>query len=279
MRTILWLLYVILFLLLTIPVLLYMRVLQRRGEEQRVQQIVDTLVPFWAKSLCKLAGAKVSVSGLENLPEGGCLIVSNHQSYFDIPVLLSVLKHPFGFVAKSSVHYIPVIGSWMRHIHCVSINRDDPRGAMATLLDSCVKELGEGHAVCIFPEGTRSGGGEIKPFKKGAFVTAETAGVPIVPVVIEGSYNLWENSPMGIRPARVMVTFLPAVYPMQMEQKQRANLPIALRKTMIPQRMRMRVKIYEETVRPKRPGPDSQPAGGQDGNSQKRPEDSPCPKS
>lgn len=56
MRTILWLLYVILFLLLTIPVLLYMRVLQRRGEEQRVQQIVDTLVPFWAKSLCKLAG-------------------------------------------------------------------------------------------------------------------------------------------------------------------------------------------------------------------------------
>lgn len=66
---------------------------------------------------------------------------------------------------------------------------------------------------------------------------------------------------------------------MQMEQKQRANLPIALRKTMISQCMRMRVKIYEETVRPKRPGPDSQPAGGQDGNSQKRPEDSPCPKS
>lgn len=278
MRTILWLLYLILFLLLTIPVLIYLRLLQAKGEERRVQKIVDTLVLFWAKSLCRLAGAKVSVSGLENLPEGGCLIVSNHQSYFDIPVLLSVLERPFGFVAKSSVHYIPVIGSWMRHIHCVSINRDDPRGAMATLLDSCVRELGAGHAVCIFPEGTRSGGGEIKPFKKGAFVTAETAGVPIVPAVIEGSYNLWENSPMGIRPARVMVTFLPAVYPLQMEQRQRVNLPITLRKTMISQRMRMRVKIYEETVQSKRPGAGSSPSSSY-GNFQKRPEDSPCPKS
>ena len=83
---------------------------------------------------------------------------------------------------------------------------------------------------------------------------------------------------MGIRPARVMVTFLPAVYPLQMEQRQRVNLPITLRKTMISQRMRMRVKIYEETVQSKRPGGGISPSSSY-GNSQKRPEDSPCPKS
>ncbi len=253
MRTIIWLLYLIFFLLITIPVLIWMKLLDAMGKSERRQHIVDKWVPLWAKSLCWLAGAKVTVSGLENLPTGGYLLMSNHQSYFDIPVLLAATGIPFGFVAKSSVHYIPIIGSWMRRIHCVSINRDDPRGAMATLLDSCVSQLHAGHPVCIFPEGTRSAGGEIKPFKKGGFVTAEHAKAPIIPVVIEGTYGLWETSPTGIHPADVMVTFLPAVCPAEMEEQERATLPLTLRKTMVAQRARMRAQLLQKAIKEQNP--------------------------
>jgi 1-acyl-sn-glycerol-3-phosphate acyltransferase len=246
MKTVLWFLYLAAFLLASVPILLLLLLSDAFGGTGFSQQTSQFVVQLWARSLCSVAGVQYAVSGQENLPEGGFLMVSNHQGYFDIPILLSATDRLFGFVAKSAVRFIPVIGSWMRRIHCVSINREDPRGAMATLLDSCVPTLKAGHAVCIFPEGTRSRGETMRPFKKGAFVTAKAAGVPIVPVLIEGSYRIWETSPGGIRRAHVLVQFLPPIDPTQLTDEQYQMLPIQLHKQMSVQLATLRRELAQQ---------------------------------
>ncbi|RAZ70242.1 1-acyl-sn-glycerol-3-phosphate acyltransferase [Planococcus maitriensis] len=170
----------------------------------------------WASGIMKRTGSEVEVSGLDYLPEGPVLFVSNHEGNFDIPVLLSSIPKPFGFISKEEVRKFPIIPSYMEEMNCVFLDRTDRRSAFKSITDT-IGKLQEGHSILIFPEGTRSKGQGLKEFKAGFMRIAKEAQVPVVPIAIEGTSRIMENNNNQIRPAHVTVQVLKPITPEELD--------------------------------------------------------------
>ncbi len=224
MRTIIWFIYFWLYLLFALPVSIYIWMIEKRGLSEKADQVVQGMVERWARRLMRLAGASVHVVGQENLPEGAAVYVANHQGYFDIPVMLTCLREPHGLVAKKEIDRLPGIRTWMRHLHCLFVDRSSPRAGAQVILDG-EKLLKSGRSVTIFPEGTRSRGGEMHAFKAGAFRIATRAGVPIVPVTIDGSHRLMESNHFWIKPGKINLTIHPAIETKGLSRDEIKTLP------------------------------------------------------
>lgn len=135
---------------------------------------------------------RVHITGIERLRGGPWVIVPNHQTWLDIPLVQS-LPIPVRLVAKPYVFRLPVFGLMARFGRHVSLDVEDPAGAERALTE-CRAWLARGVSVVIFPEGNRSPDGAIHPFRRGAFELALRAGVPVLPVVLRGA---WEVQPRG----------------------------------------------------------------------------------
>ena len=158
---------------------------------------------LWGKSILVVSRIKVSVKGLVNIdPASPYIYMPNHQSNFDIPVLLGHLPVQFRWLAKMELFKIPIFGRSMRKAGYISINRHDRKSAFKSL-NVAAKKIKSGVSVLIFPEGTRSRDGKIRPFKKGGFVLAIDSGVPIVPVVIKGTYAIMTKGKFRVNPGHV----------------------------------------------------------------------------
>ncbi len=227
-RTIIWFIYFWAYLIVAQPMLWRVRNLRKKGQIEEHDRIVRKMVKTWATRLLKLAGAKITVSGLENIPQGACVFAANHQGYADIPILLTQLDRPHPIIAKKELEKIPMLRGWMEELNCIFIDRDNARQAM-----DCLKKagelLGEGYSVSIFPEGTRSKGGEIKEFKGGTIRLATRAKVPIVPVCIEGTYNMLEAKGYRITPAKIQMHVLPAIETAELSREEIKALDERLR--------------------------------------------------
>lgn len=161
----------------------------------------------WATGIMKRTKSDISVSGLENLPKGPVLLVSNHEGNFDIPVLLSTIPKPFGFISKKEVQKFPIIPIYMEEMNCVFLDRSDRRSALKSISDT-VEKLQQGHSILIFPEGTRSKGAGLGEFKAGFMRIAKDAGVPIVPIAISGTSEIMEKNNNKVMPGKVAVHVL-----------------------------------------------------------------------
>ncbi|HEY5575141.1 MAG TPA: lysophospholipid acyltransferase family protein [Clostridiaceae bacterium] len=140
----------------------------------------------------KISDSRAVVSGLENIPEGPCVFVSNHQAKFDVFLLLSNIDKQFGFVAKKEIEGYPFIGFWIKSIHSVFMDRSNIRDGVKAINEG-VERIREGYSLIIFPEGTRSLRSEMSPFHKGSMKLAVKAGVPIVPITLDGTYKVLET--------------------------------------------------------------------------------------
>ncbi|MBI5117339.1 1-acyl-sn-glycerol-3-phosphate acyltransferase [Candidatus Poribacteria bacterium] len=161
----------------------------------------------WARLLLWTCRVRIEVRGLENVPrEGTFIIMSTHNSHFDIPVLVKEIPRQFRIVAKKVLFKIPVFGWIMSAAGYVSVDRGDQKQAFASL-DRAAERVRSGMPLLIFPEGTRSVDGSLGAFKKGGFVLATKARVPIVPVVIEGTYHVLPKTTWRICPGAVKATF------------------------------------------------------------------------
>lgn len=159
------------------------------------------------RMILRIAGVKIEVSGLDNIPDEACLYVGNHNSYFDILVTETVIPSGTGFVSKDSLQKIPGLSSWMNLIHCLFLNRTDVREGLKMILTGA-DYLKEGYSMFIFPEGTRSRDGHIGEFKGGSLKMAQKADAPIVPVAISGSSKIFEkNEGLRVTPGHVKVSF------------------------------------------------------------------------
>jgi 1-acyl-sn-glycerol-3-phosphate acyltransferase len=159
----------------------------------------------WGRSILMGSGVRVSVTGIERIDTGRPYIfMSNHQSNFDIPVLLGHLPVQFRWLAKAELFRIPVFGRAMRGAGYISIDRAD-RAAAFDSLHQAAEKIRQGVSILIFPEGTRSLDGFLRTFKKGGFVLAIQAGVPIVPVVVRGTFDIMPKHRLLIRPRDVTV--------------------------------------------------------------------------
>lgn len=187
------------------------RKLREKGNVKVHDEKVRLYIENWARRLLILAGVTTNVSGKEHIPEGPVVFVANHQGYFDIPLMITQLDQPHPIIAKKEIKKLPMIRSWMEELHCIFIDRKDPRQSM-DCLKSAQKLLQEGYSVVIFPEGTRNKGGELLEFKSGGVRIAVKTKLPIVPVCIQGSHRVMEKNNMWIRPAKVSIQILPPIY-------------------------------------------------------------------
>ena len=168
--------------LLWVPVLGVVRLFDRDPLRLRTGRWFRLL----GRMLAKVNPWRLHISGLENLRAGQVyVIVSNHQSLADIP-LISHLKVDAKWLAKAELFRLPVVGWMMRMAGDVAVERGDRRKAAQALLQ-CARLLKRGCSVVFFPEGTRSPDGEVLPFNEGPFQLAIREGVPVLPLVVEGS--------------------------------------------------------------------------------------------
>lgn len=146
----------------------------------------DRHILAWSRALLADIEPRLTVLGHENLePSGACIVMSNHQSLYDIPVLFASLGISMRMLAKIELFSIPVLGSAMRKAGFVPVDRKNRTRAIESI-ERARALLDSGVSVYIAPEGTRSRNGELLPFKKGGFVLAEKTGLPILPVSISG---------------------------------------------------------------------------------------------
>jgi 1-acyl-sn-glycerol-3-phosphate acyltransferase len=173
--------------------------LDRSGETTR------KLARFWGRHLCRVCGVEVTTNGGEKVEWTRPLIVmANHQSYLDIPVLYASLPEPFGMLAKQELFRLPVFSAAMRGMRCVPIDRGNRRQSFQSLRRAA-DQVRAGNSIVVFPEGTRSADGSIQELKKGPFYLAEMAHVPIVPVGIRGTRLALAKDGLFVRGARVEV--------------------------------------------------------------------------
>ena len=158
-----------------------------------------------ARNLIRLCGVTVHVRGLEQLGPGPYMFTPNHQSHFDIPMLLGYLPGNNRFAAKKELFGEPVLGMVLRTMGMIPIDRDNPLEAIQML-----NQLNrDGYSTIIFPEGTRSREGNLLPFKKGPFVAAIHLGVPIVPVACKGTQQVMPKGEyLSIIPGEVELVVL-----------------------------------------------------------------------
>lgn len=171
---------------------------------------------YWGARACTCFFAflyfRLQSFGSENVPEtGGCILTPNHVSFLDPPIVGCGLKHRVvHFMARDTLFETPILGWWYRKIGTISIDRT--KGDLAALR-SALTGLKSGKVVCLFPEGTRSVDGELQTAKGGVGFLIAKAGVPVVPVYVDGTYRAWPKHGKWIKPKKIRVYYGKPILP------------------------------------------------------------------
>lgn len=178
--------------------------LSLRGVRHEPGQRFDRLNQRWGEGMLRWNRIQVTLEGLERLVPGQSYVyVANHVSHIEIWALLARLPGSVRFIYKRELEKVPVFGRAIVATGHIPIDRHKPNSAFAAY-DAAAKEIRNGISAIVFPEGTRSTDGRLMPLKKGPFVLAIAAQVPVVPVAILGAF---ESMPKGsISPKPVPVT-------------------------------------------------------------------------
>lgn len=201
------------------------------GVKDRPGGLYDRLPRIWAKAILWAAGTSVSLEGTEHLRGGGPFIfTSNHVSLFDILALVNALPRHY-FVAKAELFSIPVFGPGIRAVGTIPIQRENQKAAFGSY-DEAAGRIRAGSSVVVFPEGTRGTSYPIRPFKKGPFVLAVKAGVPIIPCVVYGTIEILPKKSLLIRPGHISVRLLEPVPTAGLDYEDRDALARAIRERM-----------------------------------------------
>jgi 1-acyl-sn-glycerol-3-phosphate acyltransferase len=187
---------------LTLPLLVITPGLSRRRR----------LARSGARLIFQAMGAGLEVSGEHHMPKGPAIVVANHASYLDGIILQAALPPGFGFVIKREVTRVPLVHLLLRRIGSEFVERFSNAGRLRDAR-RLVKLARDGEALAFFPEGTFGPQPGLKPFKLGAFTAAARAGIPVVPVVINGARQMLPAGAMLPRPGRLTVQVRPAIHP------------------------------------------------------------------
>ncbi len=166
---------------------------------------------FWSRLLLKISGITVTLRGREYIEPGKHYIyVSNHASAFDIPIVLGCIPDDVRIVYKKELERIPIFGWSLAVGHYIRIDRSKAVGAMHSL-ELAAEKMKHGASVLLFAEGTRTHDGRMQDFKRGSFALAAMAGVPIIPVTINGSYRILPKKKFRINPGNVELVLHPPI--------------------------------------------------------------------
>jgi 1-acyl-sn-glycerol-3-phosphate acyltransferase len=175
------------------------------------------------KLMLWLGGVRLRIDGLENIPRGVCIFVANHTSNSDPPAAVIAIPRRVSLLAKKEVFKIPIVASALRVAEIVPVDRFDRDSAVASV-DEAIRRLKAGTSFLVYPEGTRSPDGRLLPFKRGTFVMAIQAGVPIVPMSIGGAQKIMRKGEWAVHPGEIHVRFHPPVDSSAYSIEQRGEL-------------------------------------------------------
>jgi 1-acyl-sn-glycerol-3-phosphate acyltransferase len=173
--------------------------------------------------VCRVAGMRTRVEGLENIPPGTVLFAANHTSNADGPAIVGAIPRRIAILGKKSLFTIPIVGTAFRLAHFVPVDRHN-RGQAAASIEVAAEKMKNGVSFLIYPEGTRSSDGRLLPFRRGAIALAIKAGVPVVPVACSGAHRVIPKKSYRITPGEVVVRFCPAIDSSQFSMARRNEL-------------------------------------------------------
>lgn len=157
--------------------------------------------------ITRLAGMRVHVKGVENIPRGVCVFAANHTSNADVPAIVGAVPRCLAIFTRKSLFDIPIAGLAFRLAKFVPVDRGNREASLASV-NLAIQYIKTGSSFLIYPEGTRSPDGRLQRFKKGAFVMAIEAGVPIVPVACSGAHRIMKKKSLAIHAGEVTVRFM-----------------------------------------------------------------------
>ena len=185
-----------------------------------------------ARAFFGLSGIKVSVSGLETLPDGHCVVVANHASYVDGPLLKGFLPPRFSFVIKGEMRKIPVVHFLLRRAGSRFVERFTAAGS-ARDARQIVKAAKDGQSLAFFPEGTFVKEIGVGRFRPGAFSAAIMGELPVVPVAISGTRDMLPSGRLWPAPCRLSIHVLPPISPVDPAFADNRQLAEAARQAII----------------------------------------------
>lgn len=199
------------------------------GVVDRSGWLAHRIARLWGRAALAIVGVHTLVSGLEHVPGGPAVYAANHASVLDIPLLFACLPVDFRLVHKSSLSLLPLIGWYLFLAGHVSIDRGNPFRARRSLA-SAVRRIRGGTSVAVFPEGTRSPDARVRLFKRGSFLLALEAGVPVVPVSLDGVKRVIPQGILTLRPGMVRVRVHPALSTARRAASEAGTLAAAARR-------------------------------------------------
>lgn len=219
LRLVLTALFLLLFFIISIPLYLIVYIIGRFNHRAMVASSQAIVVAAFRVVLF-ICGVKRTVIGRENVPKNeAVLYIANHRSYFDVPVAYSCIPTLTGFMAKKEIAKIPFLSYWMRFLQCLFLDREDIKQGLKTVLKG-IDQVKAGYSVFISPEGTRSQGTEMLPFKEGSFKIAEKTGCAIIPVAILNTDEVFENHAPWVHSAHVIIEYGKPIYPKDLSKEQ-----------------------------------------------------------
>ncbi|MBQ8822480.1 MAG: 1-acyl-sn-glycerol-3-phosphate acyltransferase [Lachnospiraceae bacterium] len=223
-RTIIALLFIILFLIFTIPVMIFEEIIWKKHKDFHDRSSLACVL--WAfRVVLFICGTKIIVKNKENVPtDTAVLYVGNHRSFFDILLTYIQVPRPTGYISKIEVKKVPLLRWWMKHLYCLFLDREDIKQGLKTVLTG-VEQVKSGISMTIFPEGTRNREeGTLLPFKEGSFKIAEKGNVPIVPITIVNSASIFEDHFPKVKATTVIVEYGKPIYTKELEKETLKNL-------------------------------------------------------
>lgn len=167
---------------------------------------------LWGKVSLWLSLSKVEVRGHNNIARSPLVLISNHQSSYDIYIALGYYPFDFLFFSKKEMFQVPFVGQSMKKLDYISVDRHNARAAARSLIQS-VKKIKAGNNVLIYPEGTRGPTPDnFNSFKPGTMLVARQGAIPIQPIVVYGAQNIRPlKNKFQIFPGKIVVEILPAI--------------------------------------------------------------------
>ncbi len=218
---------------------------------------------LWVDWLLRTNGIKMRINGMENLKKDqSYVLVSNHASILDIPAMIFSAPFPVRFMAKKSLLWFPIFGWFLYIADHILIDRESPQSALKSLKKASVL-LKKGISVIVFPEGTRSPDGEVKEFKRGAFLLAQHSKFPVVPVSISGTYDMLPRQGWCFWPGTVHIRMGEPIPTWDLSHRESNDLMRKVRETIVENLKRGSAeRELSEEERGKRPHDGIEDAGG-----------------
>lgn len=225
MRTIIALIWLVLFVISAIPAMIYMVIVHKK-DPWKAEKTARAWISVFFKVLTRIAGTGITIKGYENVPSDRAVVyIGNHRSYFDVILTYALCKTTTSYIAKAELRNIPLFGLWGDMMMCLFFDQSDMKASVKMILDG-IARLKQGISIFIFPEGKRNKEPALLPlneFKDGSFKLASKTGCPVIPVALKNIDDIWEAHSPWLKKTSVAITYGEPVYLNDLDDEQKKH--------------------------------------------------------